>query len=103
MSGWEAWVNLALDELNQAHASGRIAPDEYRRNRRQLLAKAAMHMSDRSDTQRRRAGLRQPARPRPAGRRGRVQSAFRSWALGLWVGCMMLGAAALYWYWVIRD
>lgn len=102
MSDWESRVNLALRELNQAQVSRRIAPQDYRRCRRQLLLKA-IHFSGSADTLRRstvtkRGDSDSQAMPRLHRERGSVPAALRSRALWLWGLCMVLGAIGLYWY-----
>ncbi|MEI2429918.1 MULTISPECIES: hypothetical protein [Lysobacter] len=99
MSEWEIQVNLALRELGLAQADGRIAAQEYRRCRRQLLLKA-LHFGAGADTLRRdEAHAPRPPPPAVDARKG-LPRALRSWALWLWCLCMLLGAAALYAYWL---
>lgn len=105
MSDWERRINLALREINQAQVSRAMAPQEYRRSRRQLLVKA-IHFSSSADTLRRSAQAQRPQPPAgatPPRQRGAVPAALRSWALWLWGACMLLGGAALYWYWIMRG
>lgn len=109
MSDWQNRINLALREINQAQVKRRIAPEEYRRCRRQLLVQA-IHFSSSADTLRRGDQTqRVPALvTAPVHQRGAISGAampavLRSWALWLWGACMLLGGLALYWYWGMRH
>ena len=99
MTEWEQRVNPVLGMLNDAQATRRIAPDEYRARRRALLCDALLHG---------RAAVAPPATasgtspasgtPPPMTRRCRRAAMAGWWKLPLWGACMLLGALAVYWY-----
>ncbi|AKK67163.1 hypothetical protein [Xanthomonas translucens] len=92
MTEWEQRVNRVLGMLNDAQATRRMAPDEYRARRRALLCDALLHG---------RGAVAPPATgfaTSPAMTRCRRRAAMAGWwKLPLWGACMLLGAMAVYW------
>ncbi|MEL1265711.1 hypothetical protein [Pseudoxanthomonas putridarboris] len=91
MIEWERWINVALDDLGQAHRQGRVDGQEYRRRRRRLLL-TALHFQNSSNTVRRAIRDRPGPAPQPVPWRIESTLAYRRRA---WTGPLLLFAGGL--------
>jgi hypothetical protein len=116
MSERERQVNLALQALDDAHRLGRIARDEYRRCRRELLASLSDACITDRDTVRRPAAVGAPTGSSAHARRHRGRNfeeatATHARPASPWpqrlvfagvMGVIGLGVVLFYWF-VLRE
>ncbi|UKE46085.1 hypothetical protein KHA79_13170 [Xanthomonas translucens pv. cerealis] len=98
MTEWEQRVNRVLGMLNDAQATRRMAPDEYRARRRALLCDALLHGRGAVAPPATASATFQASATSPAMMPRRRRAAMAGWwKLPLWGACMLLGAMAVYW------